>query len=254
MGVIRFIKLKISIMARQRDSKLVGTFGNVIFYNRQGEYCMRTKPTVVKRTKSTEHSGLNFGKASRICRQIRHLVTPINPVKDDQHLMYRLTGALNKFIAWKEKMERMSHIMPKKLPFIYGFQFNDQSDLSSIRAIQPLVKLTDPGTTEINFAPFIPSQSLHAPSVTNTILVKMILVRSNLGKAEVDLLGKSELEIPFTTDLFQSPVIHITGEINPGDLAMLVMSVQYMLNRNGDPEILRDKKKLPCGIVWADII
>ncbi len=37
-------------MARQRDSKLVGTVANLIFYNRLGEYCMRTKPVDVRRT------------------------------------------------------------------------------------------------------------------------------------------------------------------------------------------------------------
>ncbi len=178
----------------------------------------------------------------------------INPVKSDQHLMYRLTGALNKFIAWKEKMERMSHTMPKKLPFIYGFQFNSEADLSSISAIQPFVKSSDPGLVEINFAPFIPSQSSYSPSDTNYVLLKMILVRSNLEKAEADLIGKSDLEIPFTSDSFQPLVINITGEISPGDLVMLIMSAQYMVTRNGDLQMLTDKKKLPCGIAWAGMI
>ncbi|HSZ33643.1 MAG TPA: hypothetical protein VK772_10030 [Puia sp.] len=241
-------------MGRQRDSKLVGTFGNVIFYNRLGEYCMRTKPTAVKRTKSTMHSGLNFGKASSICRQIRNLVSNINPVKSDQRLMYKLTGSLNKFISWKEKIERMSHSMPKTLPFIYGFQFNSEADLSSIRAIQPIIKSSNNGVVEINFAPFIPSQSLHAPSVTNYILFKMILVRSDLEKAEANLLGKSDLEIPFTNDSFQPAVINIPGDINPDDLVMLIISVQYMINRNGDIQMLSDKKRLPCGIAWAGML
>ncbi len=241
-------------MAKQRDSKLIGTFGNVIFYSRLGEYCMRTKPTDVERAISSVHSGLNFGKASRICRQVRMLVTQINPVKSDQHLMYRLTGALNKFIAWKEKMGRMSHTMPKKLPFIYGFQFNTETDLSSISAIQPIVKSSDPGVIGINFTPFVPNQTLRISSETKNILFKIILVKANLEKAETALLGKSELEIPNTSGLFQPPVINITGEINTGDLVMLIMSVQYMVNRNGDLVTLSDRKKLPCGITWAGVI
>ena len=40
-------------MARQRDAKLVGTFGNVIFYNREGQYCMRAKPVSVRRTRAS---------------------------------------------------------------------------------------------------------------------------------------------------------------------------------------------------------
>ncbi len=241
-------------MARQRDSKLIGTFGNVIFYNRLGEYCMRTKPIDVERTISSVHSGLNFGKASRICRQVRMLVTQINPVRSDQHLMYRLTGALNKFIAWKEKIERMSHTMPKKLPFIYGFQFNTEADLSSIRAIQPIVKTSDPGVVEINFASFVPNQTLRISSETKNILFKIILVKTNLEKAETALLSRSELEIPNSSESYQPAVIKIVGDTNPGDLIMLIMSVQYIVNRNGDLVMLTDKKKLPCGIAWAGII
>src|SRR5450631_3330817 len=105
-------------MGRQRDSKLVGTVQNIIFYNLRGEYYMRSKPTVVKQTKSSVHSSLNFGKASKICKQIRNLIAPINTVQSDLGLMFRLTGALNKFIAWKEKMNEESHTMPIKLPYI----------------------------------------------------------------------------------------------------------------------------------------
>ena len=66
----------------------------------------------------------------------RNLVAKaINPVNSDQRIMYRLTGALNKFIAWKVKMDTASVTMPKKLPYIYGFQFNDLADLNSIIAV-----------------------------------------------------------------------------------------------------------------------
>jgi hypothetical protein len=118
-------------MAKQRDAKLVGTIGNVIFYNRAGEYCMRAKPGNVRRTEATVSRGLNFGRASRISRQIRTLIDEINPSKSNIQA-YQFNGAINKFISWKEKKDAAFITMPKKLPFIYGFQFNDQADLSSI--------------------------------------------------------------------------------------------------------------------------
>jgi hypothetical protein len=55
-------------MAKQRDSKLVGTIGNLIFYNHLGDYRMRTKPDSVRRSSASVNSGLNFGKASKISR------------------------------------------------------------------------------------------------------------------------------------------------------------------------------------------
>lgn len=241
-------------MARQRDSKLVGTLGNVIFYNYRGKYCMRTKPVSVHRTKASINSGLNFGKASKISSQIRRAVASINPANSDMRVLYRLTAAVNKFIAWKGKMEAASIKMPKKLPFIYGFQFNDQADLSSFRDIQPTLKSTESGLAEISLLPLIPTQSLQAPSSTNSILLKMILLGVNLEQAETKLLGKSELEIPFSGEPFQPPVIPIPDSSKLRDLTILVMAVQYMVNKNGEIELLDNKKKLPCGVVWATSI
>jgi hypothetical protein len=238
-------------MARQRNSKLEGTVGNLIFYNRLGAYCMRTKPDSVNRTKSTVHSGLNFGKASKISRRIRRLVESINPLYTDNLVRNRLNGALNKFISWKEKKDQAHATMPDNLPFVYGFQFNNQSDLTDITAIQVSVKSIEPGLTEVSLAPVIPSQSLHAPANTNRILFKMILIGTNLSDAKTDLIGKVEIEIPYSSDSSQPPVMSIPSAAKPGDLAIMVMAVQYIVNRNCDLEMLDDKKKQPCGVVWA---
>jgi hypothetical protein len=241
-------------MARQRDSKLVGTVGNLIFYNRLGEYCMRTKPVDVKRSTASIHSGLNLGKASKTGRQIRNLVGSIYPCKSNSLVINRLNGALHKFISWKEKKDAASISMPNKLPFIYGFQFNDQADLNSITAIKPSIKAIDPGLNEIGLSPFIPGQSLQAPANTNSIFLKMILMGVNLEKAETELLGNSEIVIPYSNQIFPPQIILIPAAAKPGNLTIMVMAVQYMFNKNDDVEMLNDKKKLPCGIVWANSV
>jgi hypothetical protein len=237
-------------MARQRDAKLVGTVGNVIFYNRMGEYYMRAKPVSVRRTEASVNSGLNFGKASKISRQIRNFIDEINPSKSNIQA-YRFNGAIHKFISWKEKKDAASITMPKKLPFISGFQFNDQAVLSSIIAIQPSVRSIHSRVTEISLPPMITSQSLQAPSNTSSILFKMILMGVDLEHAKTKLLGKSELEIPFSNETFQPSVISIPASSKPGDLVILAMAVQYIVNKNGEVELQNDKKKLPCGIALA---
>ena len=240
-------------MSRQREFKLVGTLGNVIFYNRLGQYCMRIKPTDVRRTEASVHSGLNFGRASRIGKQIRNLVRLVYSPQSDSLVINRLNGAINKFLSWREKMFAAANKMPPKLPFIYRFQFNSQSDLSTISAIQPVVTTTNPETTEINFAPSIPVQSLHAPANTVSILIKMILISTNLNDTQTKLLVKSEIEIPFIRETFQIQPIVSDAPKQSGDLVILIMSVQYMVNKKGGVEVVKDKKKQPCGIVWASV-
>jgi hypothetical protein len=244
---------KYNNMARQRDSKLVGTVGNIIFYNSCGEYCMRAKPVSVRRTKASVNSGFDFGKASKISGQIRKLVAPINPARSDIKVLYRLTGAVNKFISWNRNRESISARMPPKLPFIYRFQFNDQADLSVIRSIEPIIMSPAPGVIEINFAPLIPDQSLHAPAKTANISLKMMLISANLNDTQTGLLGKSEIQIPLTSEIFQIPPINAAVPNRPGDLVILITTVQYMVIRNGVIEMLTDKKKQPCGITCAGL-
>jgi hypothetical protein len=144
--------------------------------------------------------------------------------------------------------------MPDKLPFVHGFQFNEQADLTSIIAIRVSVKLKEPGLTEISLANFLPDRSLHAPANAKSILLKMIMIRVNLSNSGTGLLGQAEIEIPYGSDPFQPPVISLPVTINSGNLVIIVMAVQYLVNKNGVVEMLTDRKKLPCGIVWAKYI
>jgi hypothetical protein len=200
------------------------------------------------------NSGFNFGKASKLSSQIRKRVESIIPYKSDSSVLYRLTGAMNKFISWKEKKDKAFVTMPQKLPFIYGFQFNDKSDLTSITAIRVSVKLKEAGLREISLAPFIPDRSLHAPANTKSILLKMITIGADLSNSGTGLLGQVEIEIPYGSDLFQPPVISAPVTANSGNLLIIVIAIQYLVARNGDVEMQADKKKQPCGIVWAECI
>jgi hypothetical protein len=82
-------------MARQRNAKLIGTVGNVIFYTHMGEYCMRAKPVSVRRTEASVNSGLNFGRASKISKQIRIIIDQINPSKSNVQAYVLMQPCIN---------------------------------------------------------------------------------------------------------------------------------------------------------------
>ena len=176
-------------MARQRDSKLVGTIRNLILYNHLGDYRMRLKPESVRRSPASIKSGLNFGKASKLSRQIRTLIAPINPSNSDSHSTNLFTGALNKFINWNEKQDPGSSVLQRELPFITGFQFNSQSKLSSMNAIRVSANTSESGLPEFRFAPFIPGEALHASIYTDHILFKIILISVNFTDLTTEKIG-----------------------------------------------------------------
>jgi hypothetical protein len=240
-------------MGRQRGVKMVGTIGNVIFYNYLGEYCMRTKPASVKRTESSIHAGLNFGKACRIAKQVRSQLATINPSKSDIRMIYRFNGVLNKFITWKEKIDKADLKVPRVLPYIQDFQFNEEGDLSSMRSIKAIMNPAGSDERALEFAPFTPDRDLFAPGQTDHIFFKSKLIRINLADTETNLLAESETEIHYSDTIFQPAAIRIPDSLKPGDLVILILAIQYMVNRKGEIELLEDKKKMPCGILWAGL-
>jgi hypothetical protein len=238
-------------MARQRDSKLVGTIQNLIFYNHRGDYRMRTKPVSVKRTAASVKSGYNFGKASKMSKQIRSLITGINPTKSDSRAMYRFTGALNKILCWKEKRDPSSPLLPNEVPYITGFQFNDRSDLTSMMAVRVSVKSDEAGLLEIRLAPLAPVDDLQAPFNTDHILFKIVLTGTSMTDVKTEKLGETEIEIPYNREIFRPSVISIPVTTNPDRLTVIILAVQYLVNKKSGTETLSDLKKLPCGVLWA---
>ena len=104
---------------------------------------------------------------------------------------------------------------------------------------------------EIRFAPFVPGEALHAPFNTDHILLKWIILSSNLESVETEKLASGEVRIPYVHELFKPPVISISSSTNPDRMVLMVGVVQYMVNRKNDIQLLNDLKKLPCGVVWA---
>ncbi len=58
-------------MAKKNNNVIQGTLGKVIHYEWKGKQCMRSMPRKFKRTDASVKSGLSFGKASALSREIR---------------------------------------------------------------------------------------------------------------------------------------------------------------------------------------
>ncbi|HCL84399.1 MAG TPA: hypothetical protein DIC22_10510, partial [Chitinophagaceae bacterium] len=152
---------------------------------------------------------------------------------------------------WQEKQDPASPVRRNGLPFVQGFQFNEQSDLSSIMAIRVTTSHPEPGLMEIRFAPFVPGEALQAPFHTDHILLKWILTSTSLADVETEKLTSGEMIIPYGYEVFQPPVISIPALTKPDRMMLMVLAVQYMVKKKDGIQLLHDVKKLPCGVVWA---
>ena len=240
-------------MAKLDKNTRKGTLGEFIYYNWKGKQCIRAKPRKFERTEASVKSGLNFGKASRIGSEIGSIIRSINPSKNDIQVTYKFTGALNKFISWKEKQTAVPVEMFDGLPYLKDFQFNDQADLSEMTFLKVSVKINTPGNMEISLPSFRTIESIPYHIYSNQFKCKMILTGIDLDKAEAEEYGDAVIDIPTKEDIFDLPVISMRTAAEPGKLMILVMALQHFFSKNDETDMQTDKKRLPCGIALAYI-
>ena len=135
----------------------------MIYYSLNGEYYTRTKPNQVNRSTASVKSGLNFGRASRLSRQIRLLIAPLNPCNADKKLMFRLTGTLNRFIHCISSANPTEADRSAGLACLRDFQFNDQAIVAGLLNFSVRANSKDSGPPGLTISPFIPGSSLPAP-------------------------------------------------------------------------------------------
>jgi hypothetical protein len=238
-------------MAKLDKNTRKGTLGEFIYYNWKDKQCIRAKPQKFIRTEASVKSGLNFGKASRMGSGIRDLIKSINPGKKDIQVTYRFTGALNKFISWKEKQISVPVDISGGLPYLKDFQFNDQADMSNMAFLKVSVKMITPDNIEISLPYFRTKESIPNYTHANRYKCKMILMGIDFDTNEAKVYGKAVIEIPTNVEIFDLPVQTMRTATEPGILMILVMALQYFISTNDESDMLTDKKKLPCGIALA---
>lgn len=238
-------------MGKQGNKGIRGTFGNMIYYSLNGEYYTRTKPNQVNRSAASVKSGFNFGRASRLSRQIRLLIAPLNPCNADKKLMFRLTGTLNRFIHCISSANPTEADRSAGLACLRDFQFNDQAIVAGLLNFSVRANSKDSGPPGLTISPFIPGSSLPAPKKTAQILCRIMVTCSNLEQTSTKLLGKAEFIIPYQKELYEAPALLFTSSPESDDLMLMIVSLEFQSLHNGEMQRDERLRYRPCGIVWA---
>lgn len=238
-------------MAKLDKNTRKGTLGEFIYYNWKGKQCIRAKPVKFERTEASVKSAFNFGKASRMGSNIRDVIKSINPSKKDIQVTYRFTGALNKFISWREKQTSVPVDISGGIPYLKDFQFNDQADIRNMPFLKVSAKMTTPGIIEISLPYFKTKEMIPNYIRANRYKCKMILMGIDPVTDEAIEYCKTVIDIPTLVKIFDLPVQTMSTAKEPGKLMILVMALQYFRSTNDETDMLTEKKMLPCGIALA---
>ena len=161
-------------MARQKSIiKLEGTIGDISFYKSKDGYIAREKTSISPERIAndpafarTRENGAEFGRAGKASKLIRTAFQPLLTTTKDARMVSRLTTLLVKVLQSDITNKRgLRTVQDGDLELLNNFDFNIEGKLSTI-LYAPFVSTVDrtTGELQISVPPFIPSDSVLAPS------------------------------------------------------------------------------------------
>jgi hypothetical protein len=135
------------------------------------------------------------------------------------------------------------------LPLITGFQFNDQADIPL--AIYPVVTFPGSGLMEIDLMPFVSAEGLYAPYSTDHIIFKIVITSTSMSELKTTKTDIPEIKIPYNHEIFFPENISLPVNTSQGSLILIVLTIEYFVNKKEGTVILTSAKNMPCGIIWS---
>jgi hypothetical protein len=222
-------------MGTQSHIKLRATVANLIFYERLGEFYIRTKPQKVKQTKATRAKSKVFGAAVTIAKNIRICLAAIIPDTKDRDMQTRLNIAMLAFLNRQQTLA--------------GFEFNAASPLAARFKIKPKLIQTTPASCTIQLPAFNPVESITAPAYTKNVLITVLAVFVNLQQKLVTGSEPVVLTIPYNNVTIPTQQITLLKNNNAAaNMVLIAMGLKYN-KTNVVTEYVPDARWLPAGIM-----
>lgn len=156
-------------MAKVTDVFVSGSVGNMVFYNRLGTKCIRTKRDSIQQTDATKKRGINFGIAAKAGSGLRTGLQKVMPLPSNRSVQSRISGAISKWLGQTD----INKLEPDdEVPFIGDLAFvEDKGFFTRFKAPLNITRTED--LIRVKIDSLIPSQQISAPA--KTVSVKLIL-------------------------------------------------------------------------------
>ncbi|MCB0496164.1 MAG: hypothetical protein KDC79_08505 [Cyclobacteriaceae bacterium] len=249
-------------MARQKGIiKLQGTIGDVSFYKSQDGFLARQKGGVDKeRIKNdpafqrTRENGSEFGRAGKAGRMLRTALRLMVQNASDSKVASRLTKEMLKVVKSDETNVRGARkVNEGDLSLLEGFDFNVNGKLSATLYSQYGITFDRAaGTTSIDFADFIPANTIAFPS--GATHMKLLA-----GVAEIDFVNErfkftqeESAEMPIDQNVVAGLSLAPGFTAGSQDEVFLVLGIDFMQEVNGDMYPLKNGAYNPLTIIKVD--
>lgn len=238
------------IMAKPTRIFLSGKIENLIFYEFQGKPCVRKAPIKVRQTRATKASAKLFGMAVSMSASLRAGLAKVLPPKTRRKNMYLLNTALLKWL--KQKNSKISG-PPSSLTPLHGLSFNEDCSIFSYLHMEVGVNWSRKGMVVVRIPALTPAKDLKAPTKTRSVIWRIAAASCTVNNSSVlEDQAQVELEMPYNSDPVDAQSIELPFTSGRGNLSVVVISLQYRVEKKDWTAWVTDSRWLPVDIIGVD--
>lgn len=215
-------------MARQANTKITGTKGDLSFYKLDDTYYVRTKSYGGTQTKATKARQKDFALAVFLAAGIRSTLHSAIPNPKQKSMQNRLTQSLMQWALTKPVQQPVSPLMLEQL---MGFRFIEATPLDALLNLAISIHVTG-NALRVTIPAFNPKQAIKAPAGTTRIKITIAAGSCSTKKHLSPVHAHKELIISWRNKLIpqQEIVFEIIPE--PGHMSLVAVSVAYLVKQD----------------------
>jgi hypothetical protein len=235
-------------MGKQKNLHYRGTKGNIIYYELNGGFYMRSKPVAVKQTKATKACAGSFGMAVRMSKNLRIALAVMLPDAKDRSLMYRLNACIYKWLLSGPQKNKISFRPVTELDY---FSFNESAALKERLRLSLHVQWTKQANAVIEIPSINPVKDIVASAHTVSVTMQLAAACCRLADGAVADEWNDTIEIPYDSNNIPAQEMILPFDLKPGCLAVVAVSLKYKMKSKGKIGFSDAPLWMPGGIISA---
>ncbi|MGA9212289.1 hypothetical protein [Kaistella sp.] len=230
-------------MARQKGIiKLKGTMGDITFYRTKDGYMAREKGGISAerlqndpRFQRTRENMAEFGRAGKAGKTLRTSIQSLLRTSADRRMVSRLTKEMVKVIQMDAINPRgLRNVIDGEAELLLGFEFNIHGKLG-ISISTPFTATIDrvTGDAVVEIEPFIPTESLGAPS--GSTHYKMVAAAMDINFETGTFVSEKNATPVLPIDTLMTTAVQLNNNLPENSLnpLFLVFGINFYQEVNG---------------------
>ena len=236
-------------MARQNNLlRLSGGIGELVHYERNGQFFTRTKPVKVTQSENSRKASVEFGRASAAASMLMKGFHPLLRLVPHKTAYNRLTGAFTQMMHSNTTKAIGKRTITDGDPSpLHQFRFNDACSVGSLLRISlPAIRVVPKSTICFDLPSFCVQDVCPEKTNAEAIRIQLICMVSDFLLDEGNIFYFDELDIAIESKSFEGGTVSIPLNGTNNKLVVWGMSIHY-LGKNQTP--YQNKKSTAFDII-----